>query len=697
LDDGTHRPYYTPNADEWADQVGLYRFEGVVTIADANINTTALPATLYVIVNDVPYAISLDTDGTHVFPSEHYGYTTAPAAHMITIRNLGTFLSGTGALHAQLSGTGAGAFALSGSTITNIDKGDTDMSLSVQPNLNLTPGTYTATLTVGRDSGLSDTLVPKSYDLSFTVLPDEITGFDAITPVPAGVAGYDAPDLATLQAQLLSSHSTVGATTTNGTTSVPVSAWVPVDSYDPMAPGSYVFKANLGAIPSSYANPNALTAYVAVTIEQPVNAAAPVFGPPTPSSHDGVIGKDVTIEAEATAPDGGVISYQWYSNAANNYIGGAAIPGEINTQFDPPVDAEGAMYYWCEAINHNAAATGVRLATANSIIVAVRLRYAELTVVGGAASAGTYSGESGKYIFGESVIITATPVSGKRFTGWTVTSGSATLTDATADSTTLTMPAGDVTVTANFAGIYIDIPSLVTPTPPPDTNTDTGSDTDAPAPTPDRNDTVPDSDTGLPFIDVKVNDWFYTDAAFVYTSGLIRGTDPVTFAPELPMTRAMLVTVLFRREQQAQQAQQDGNPNGNPNGSPSPGMLALFDDVPTNEWYSDAIVWASSSGIITGVGENKFAPEEDITREQLAVLLYRYEQLTGSIPPYTTPSIGFADSDVIGDYARVAVDALTRQGIIKGKPGNLFDPKATATRAEVATLLHRFIQATKPY
>jgi len=139
----------------------------------------------------------------------------------------------------------------------------------------------------------------------------------------------------------------------------------------------------------------------------------------------------------------------------------------------------------------------------------------------------------------------------------------------------------------------------------------------------------------------------------------------------------MAVTVLYRLE---------GAPN-------VVGLTNLFDDVVSDEWYTDAVIWAEKNGIITGYGNGKFGPNDNITREQLATILYRFEQFTAKIPMDIVMDKEFSDWNEISDYAKNPVNILVMQGIINGKLNNLFDPKGEATRAEFAAMLHRFMLA----
>jgi hypothetical protein len=181
-----------------------------------------------------------------------------------------------------------------------------------------------------------------------------------------------------------------------------------------------------------------------------------------------------------------------------------------------------------------------------------------------------------------------------------------------------------------------------------------------------------------PFRDVLESDWFYDDVVYVLANGLMNGTSATEFEPRSHMTRAMLVTVLHRLE-----------------GSPAPGGGGSFDDVASGQWYSDAVAWASEIGVVNGVGGGRFAPNVEISRQDLAVILTRYADAAGKQFPVTLQYVTFADENSIADYAKNAVQTLYTGGIVNGKQDNAFDPRGSATRAEVAAMLHRFIERTK--
>jgi hypothetical protein len=183
-----------------------------------------------------------------------------------------------------------------------------------------------------------------------------------------------------------------------------------------------------------------------------------------------------------------------------------------------------------------------------------------------------------------------------------------------------------------------------------------------------------------PFEDVKGTDWFIDDVIYVHANGLMVGTSekPMLFSPQATLTRGMGVTVLYRIA-----------------GSPAvSGLANPFDDVPEGRWYTDAVKWAAANGIAAGYGNGKFGTEDNITREQMAVMIVNYEQFSGKIPPDILMDREFSDWNDISGWAKDAVNRLTMQGIINGKPNNLFDPGGNATRAESAAMLHRFLEAS---
>lgn len=174
----------------------------------------------------------------------------------------------------------------------------------------------------------------------------------------------------------------------------------------------------------------------------------------------------------------------------------------------------------------------------------------------------------------------------------------------------------------------------------------------------------------LPFADMTGH-WGQSVVQQAYTMGLMDGVSQTTFAPDSTLTRAMSVTILYRLA-----------------GEPAPGGEDAFTDVSSGQWYSDAIAWADQTGVVEGVAPGRFAPASRVTREQLAVLLYRYARpqgVTGGLQEGTAP-----DQDKIAPWAREAMAWAVSEGILEGRPNGKLDPTGTATRAEAAALFVRF-------
>ena len=199
-----------------------------------------------------------------------------------------------------------------------------------------------------------------------------------------------------------------------------------------------------------------------------------------------------------------------------------------------------------------------------------------------------------------------------------------------------------------------------------------------PAPTPDYNNPSDEKpEWKNPYSDVSDSYWAYDAIRFVSEENLFQGVTGGGFAPELTMSRAMLATVLYRAA-----------------GSPAVTASAGFTDVPAGKWYSDAVNWAASKGIVKGVGGNRFAPDDNVSREQIATILYQYVLSTGETAEADASVLsGYGDSASVHSWAADGMAWAVGEGIITGKPGSLLAPTDSATRAEVATMLMRFLSA----
>lgn len=179
-----------------------------------------------------------------------------------------------------------------------------------------------------------------------------------------------------------------------------------------------------------------------------------------------------------------------------------------------------------------------------------------------------------------------------------------------------------------------------------------------------------------PFSDVKSGDWFYDSVKQCHDSGLMTGISESVFGHGEEMTRAMLVTLLYRLE----------DPDSNAGGSD-----VKFSDVPNGEWYSDAVAWAAENGLVSGYEDGKFRPMDKLTREQLCTLILRYASFAGVELPKIKDEMSFADADSISDYAKDGVKSCQLAGLVNGRGDNKFEPRGGATRAELAVMIQRFL------
>ncbi len=179
------------------------------------------------------------------------------------------------------------------------------------------------------------------------------------------------------------------------------------------------------------------------------------------------------------------------------------------------------------------------------------------------------------------------------------------------------------------------------------------------------------------FIDVHSDDWFYDIVKYAYDNGLMNGVSDTEFAPNMGMTRAMFVTVLYRIEKE---------PDGDVN--------KVFTDVVENSWYDKAVAWATENGITKGVSETEFDPDRIIIREQIVTMVYRYAQFKGYdvSAAENTDISSFEDADAISEYAVPSFKWAVGAGVIEGKSETTLCPKDDTTRAEAAAILTRLVK-----
>ena len=516
-----------------------------------------------------------------------------------------------------------------------------------------------------------------------------------------------------------------------------------------------------------------------------------------PDNASYTIGDTAThLSVTASVSDEGKLTYQWYSNTANDNTSGTKIDGATGSIYTPPTTAEGTTYYYCVVTNTK----GQKSATAVSNTAEIKVSPAaptEYTITfdgnGGTSPAaqtttgkkltslptsdrsgysfdGWYTAKTGgdkidlDTVFSASVTVyaqwtkdtppqpteytvtvngshaTTTGVgryqanaivtidagsrSGYSFNGWTSSDGIS-FANAGSPSTTFVMPGKDVTVTANWTyngggggGTSYDYFTITASagaggsiSPSGSFSVREGRDKTFTI-TPDSGYRISDvlidgksvgaverytfedvqkrhtieavfakenpSTGGNPFTDVKESDWFYDDVMFVYGNGLMSGTSATTFEPNANTTRAQIAAIFYRLD-----------------GSPAVEGRNNYTDVeygPGTAWYYDAATWAQQSGVMSGYGNDLFGPNDPVTRQQLAVTFYNYAKYKGYDVTAAGDLSGFTDAGEISPWAQDAMKWAVGIGLMNGKGGGILDPQGTATRAEVAAMLHNFIE-----
>jgi hypothetical protein len=179
------------------------------------------------------------------------------------------------------------------------------------------------------------------------------------------------------------------------------------------------------------------------------------------------------------------------------------------------------------------------------------------------------------------------------------------------------------------------------------------------------------------FTDFDPNAWYHEAVDYAVVNELMKDTSPTTFEPATTTTRAMIVTILWRLE-----------------GKPIVNSVNPFDDVENGAWYTDAIVWAAANGIVEGYGNGKFGPNDEITREQLATMLYRYAMYKGYdvSAGEKTNILSYDDAFEISEWARPALQWAIAEGLVKGRTESTIVLQGKANRAETAAIFMRFIE-----
>ena len=241
---------------------------------------------------------------------------------------------------------------------------------------------------------------------------------------------------------------------------------------------------------------------------------------------------------------------------------------------------------------------------------------------------------------GKVITLTALPNSGYVLKSLTVTTASGTSVPVANQSSgkyTFTMPAAAVTVKAVFA--------------------------------------AQETDPDFPFADVAKGSWYYEGVRYAYENGLMSGTGEGTFSPDLPTSRGMLVTILYRLA-----------------GSPAAGS-ASFTDVEKGQWYADGVAWASANGVVSGYPDGSFRPNDTITREQMAAILYQYARIQGKLDDSRADLSIFSDLDSLSAYAKEPMSWAVAQGLFSGVSADTLAPGGSTTRAQAAVILTAFSKA----
>lgn len=241
---------------------------------------------------------------------------------------------------------------------------------------------------------------------------------------------------------------------------------------------------------------------------------------------------------------------------------------------------------------------------------------------------------------GKVITLTALPNSGYVLKSLTVTTASGTSVPVANQSSgkyTFTMPAAAVTVKAVFA--------------------------------------AQETDPDFPFADVAKGSWYYEGVRYAYENGLMSGTGEGTFSPDLPTSRGMLVTILYRLA-----------------GSPAVGS-ASFTDVAKGQWYADGVAWASANGVVSGYPDGSFRPNDTITREQMAAILYQYVRIQGKLDDSRADLSIFSDLDSLSAYAKEPMSWAVAQGLFSGVSADTLAPGGSTTRAQAAVILTAFSKA----
>ena len=352
-------------------------------------------------------------------------------------------------------------------------------------------------------------------------------------------------------------------------------------------------------------------------------------------------GQSATFSVTATGDN---LRYQWQINSGNGW---SAITGATDASYtiDRTTTAMSGNQYRCIVIGDG----GETTSSAATLTVRPyeppytgKYSYEIVSDVGenGTIDVDRYATE------GDQVTITVSPDEAYLLDDLTVTSGGkdVALTDNGDGTYTFTMPSGDVAITATFA----EDPNWTNPE-------------------------DPSTDVSEIFTDVPANHWAKAAIQYVYDNGLMTGVSDSEFAPEATTTRAMIVSMLARMENVTSAAD------------------AGFADVAAGDWYATAVNWAAANGIVSGISDDTFAPNDPITREQLAAMLMNYAQWKGQDISARADLSHYSDAENISSWANDVLSWAVAEGLLTGVTDDTIAPQVHATRAQVAAILQRFL------
>lgn len=627
-------------------------------------------------------SISLSETGTYTFEEATEGYGEQTPKE-ITVTNTGN--DATGDLNVTLSGANANGFTLSKTTINSITDTDSTDTFTVKPNTGLDAGTYTATVTI---SGMN--IVSRSFNVNFTVssAASYTVKFNA-----NGGSGTMADMTVNVGAH------TALAENTFTRTGYEFIGW------NDMADGSGTNYADKDSAPTANAG-DIITLYAKWVHGKVSDDAAHVSGIEADGLNE--VAKeektDITlivqdeaaaegdteqdaIKASADAPR----NFGFYDIRLEKSTGGtvenASSVIEIKLPYDFTKKTNIKVYRYHGSTAEELTQLDTRAMSPyedgkcfvdieNSCIYIYSSKFSTYSVAYDTVSANAQGGlnttrytvkfdtDGGSAVSSKTVTRNSKAVEpadptkdGYTFDGWYSDKNFTTVYDFNQPVTK------NLTLYAKWAEVKIKEPDVEQKIP--DTECDG---------------TSADNCSSLAFDDLDVKLWYHSDTDYVIENGLMKGITSKTFEPNADLTRAMLVTVLYRLE-----------------GEPATNKNIPFADIDMGAYYKNAVIWAQQNDIVKGISETEFAPNESITREQIAAIIYRYAQYKeyNVAVGESTNILSYNDFADISEYAVPSVQYAIGSGLLEGRTETELNPKDNATRAEAAAILHRFIEANK--